>query len=75
MLIKMRAAPDGLSVEGLRQDFPMEGLLTARLVTLVTSGHVVRKGGRFVVTAKVRVLAHSVLLMKALCRLGPSGWA
>ncbi|HLF49489.1 MAG TPA: hypothetical protein VJA45_08935 [Methylomirabilota bacterium] len=73
MLIKMRAAPDGLSVEGLRQDFPMEELLAGRLVTLAASGYVVRTGERFVITAKARVLARSFLFIKALWRLGPGG--
>jgi hypothetical protein len=73
MLIRMQAAPDGLSVEGLRQDFPMEELLAGRLVTLVASGYVVRTGERFVITAKARVLARSFLFMKALWRLGPGG--
>ena len=73
MLIRMQAAPDGLSVEALRQAFPMEDLLAGRLVTLVASGYVVRTGKRFVMTAKARVLARSFLRVKALWRLGPGG--
>ena len=73
MLIRMRAAPDGLSVEALRRAFPMEDLLAGRLVTLVASGYVVRTGKRFVMTAKARVLARSFLRVKALWRLGPGG--
>ncbi len=51
----------------------MEELLAGRLVALVASGYLVRKGERFVITAKARGLARSFLLMKALRRLGPGG--
>ena len=73
MLIRMQAAPDGLSVEEVRQGLPMDEFLAGRLATLVASDYLVPEGMRFAMTAKARVVAQSFRFVKALWRLGPGG--
>ena len=73
MLIRLEAAPDGLSIEELRQGFRMDELVDGRLAILVASDYLVQEGERFALTVKARIVAHCFRFMKLLWRLGPGG--
>jgi Ca2+/Na+ antiporter len=73
LVIAIHAAPEGLSLEEIRQRYPATGVLAGRFETLVWAGYVTETSGRFALTAKGRLVSRPFRAVKWIWRLGPGG--
>jgi hypothetical protein len=73
LVIDIHAAADGLSVEEIRERYPVDEILAGRFETLLWAGFVTERDGRFALTGKGRLISRPFRAVKALWRLGPGG--